>query len=78
MLSRILFQQQIDLPDILTKNLPTTIADLRLEQFDINQQRDELYQPNDYITKLEQQFEVKTGMSWQIAHYYPLRINLRY
>ncbi|HHE6468736.1 TPA: mechanosensitive channel MscK [Providencia rettgeri] len=62
LLSRILFQQQIDLPpDILTKNLPTTIADLRLEQFDINQQRDELYQPNDYITKLEQQFEIKTG-----------------
>ncbi|MCX9097246.1 mechanosensitive channel MscK [Providencia rettgeri] len=62
LLSRILFQQQIDLPpDILTKNLPTTIADLRLEQFDVNQQRDELYQPNDYITKLEQQFEIKTG-----------------
>lgn len=62
LLSRILFQQQIDLPaDILTKNLPTTIADLRLEQFDINQQRDELYQPNDYISKLEQQLEVKTG-----------------
>ncbi|EMT6577172.1 mechanosensitive channel MscK [Providencia rettgeri] len=62
LLSRILFQQQIDLPpDILTKNLPTTIADLRLEQFDVNQQRDELYQPNDYITKLEQQFEIKAG-----------------
>ncbi|MCY0803011.1 mechanosensitive channel MscK [Providencia rettgeri] len=62
LLSRILFQQQIDLPaNILTKNLPTTIADLRLEQFDINQQRDELYQPSDYITKLEQQLEVKTG-----------------
>lgn len=62
LLSRILFQQQIDLPpDILTKNLPVTIADLRLEQFDINQQRDELYQPNDYITKLEQQLEIKTG-----------------
>ncbi|TOL41096.1 hypothetical protein CGH97_26580, partial [Vibrio parahaemolyticus] len=56
------FQQQIDLPaNILTKNLPTTIADLRLEQFDINQQRDELYQPSDYITKLEQQLEIKTG-----------------
>lgn len=68
LLSRILFQQQIDLPsDILTKNLPTTIADLRLEQFEINQQRDELYQPNDYITKLEQQLEVKTGDEQEAA-----------
>lgn len=62
LLSRILFQQQIDLPpDILTKNLPVTIADLRLEQFDINQQRDALYQPNDYISGLESQLAVKTG-----------------
>lgn len=62
LLSRILFQQQIDLPaDILTKNLPVTIADLRLEQFDINQQRDALYQPNEYITSLENQLAVKTG-----------------
>ncbi|HGF6561092.1 TPA: mechanosensitive channel MscK [Providencia alcalifaciens] len=62
LLSRILFQQQIDLPaDILTKNLPVTIADLRLEQFDINQQRDALYQPTDYINTLEHEQAVKVG-----------------
>lgn len=62
LLSRILFQQQIDLPaDILTKNLPTTIADLRLEQFDVNQQRDVLYQVNDYISNLEHQQAVTSG-----------------
>nr|WP_230088620.1 mechanosensitive channel MscK [Providencia sp. wls1943] len=62
LLSRILFQQQIDLPaDILTKNLPVTIADLRLEQFDINQQRDALYQPTDYINNLEHEQAVKVG-----------------
>lgn len=62
LLSRILFQQQIDLPaDILTKNLPITIADLRLEQFDVNQQRDVLYQVNDYITNLERQQAVTSG-----------------
>ncbi len=62
LLSRILFQQQIDLPpDILTKNLPVVIADLRLEQFDINQQRDALYQTNDYIANLEKQQAVKVG-----------------
>ncbi|EFB71792.1 mechanosensitive channel MscK [Providencia rustigianii] len=62
LLSRILFQQQIDLPpDILTKNLPVIIADLRLEQFDINQQRDALYQTNDYINNLEHQQAVKVG-----------------
>ncbi len=54
LLSRILFQEQINLPpDILTKNLPNTIADLRLEQFDVNQQRDALYQTSDYIKSLE-------------------------
>ncbi|CAA2930571.1 mechanosensitive channel MscK [Arsenophonus endosymbiont of Bemisia tabaci] len=53
LLSRILFQKQINLPpNILTKNLPTLIADLRLEQFDINQERDKLYQSSNYINKL--------------------------
>jgi len=62
LLSRILFQQQIDLPDdILTKNLPNTIADLRLEQFDVNQQRDALYQMNNYILNLEKQLAEKSG-----------------
>ena len=62
LLSRILFQQQIDLPDdILTKNLPNTIADLRLEQFDVNQQRDALYQVNNYIANIEKQLAEKSG-----------------
>lgn len=53
LLSRILFQEQVNLPpDILTKNLPNTIADLRLEQFDINKQRDALYLTSDYINEL--------------------------
>ena len=53
LLSRILFQKQISLsPDIMTKNLPTLITDLRLEQFDINQDRDQLYQSANYINKL--------------------------
>ncbi|EKT65005.1 mechanosensitive channel MscK [Providencia burhodogranariea] len=62
LLSRILFQQQINLPpNILTKNLPNSIADLRLEQFDINQQRDSLYQVNDYIADIEKQLAEKSG-----------------
>lgn len=62
LLSRILFQQQIDLPnDILTKNLPVTIADLRLEQFDVAQQRDALYQVNTYISNIEKQLAEKSG-----------------
>lgn len=39
-------------PNVLTKNPPTLIADLRLEQFDINQERDQLYQSSNYINKL--------------------------
>lgn len=69
LLSRILFQQQIDLPpDILTKNLPTTIADLRLEQFDVNQQRDGLYQVNDYINNLEKQIYEKSDGDHDGSH----------
>ncbi|HEI8867433.1 TPA: mechanosensitive channel MscK [Serratia odorifera] len=52
-LSRILYQQQQSLPQgILVADMQTHIADLRLEQFDINQQRDELFKGNDYIDKL--------------------------
>ncbi|MBD2784754.1 mechanosensitive channel MscK [Xenorhabdus sp. DI] len=53
LLSRILFQEQLKVPqDVLTKDLPTKIADLRLEQFEISQERDQLCQGNDYINNL--------------------------
>ena len=53
LLSRILFKEQIDLPqDLLIKDLPDRIADLRLEQFEINQQRDKLYQPDSFADAL--------------------------
>ncbi|OSN03380.1 mechanosensitive channel MscK, partial [Lonsdalea iberica] len=53
LLSRILYQQQQNLPsaDELS-DMSTQIADLRLEQFDINQQRDELFRGDEYIQKL--------------------------
>ncbi|MDX7991184.1 mechanosensitive channel MscK [Xenorhabdus littoralis] len=53
LLSRILFQEQLKVPqNVLTKDLPTKIADLRLEQFEVTQERDQLYQGNDYIDNL--------------------------
>ncbi|WP_338883214.1 mechanosensitive channel MscK [Xenorhabdus sp. TH1] len=53
LLSRILFQEQMKIPqDVLTKDLSTKIADLRLEQFEINQERDRFCQGNDYVNKL--------------------------
>lgn len=53
LLSRILYQQQQNLPsaDELS-DMSAQIADLRLEQFDINQQRDELFRGDEYIQKL--------------------------
>lgn len=43
-LSRILYQQQQSLPQgTLLADIDTRIADLRLEQFDINQQRDDSF-----------------------------------
>ncbi|MDF4696851.1 hypothetical protein P3548_24275, partial [Vibrio parahaemolyticus] len=53
LLSRILFEEQVDLPDgIFINNLPDKIADLRLEQFEINKQRDQIIQPSIYIDQL--------------------------
>lgn len=53
LLSRILYQQQLSLPTSgLITNMGPRIADLRLEQFEINQQRDQLFQGNDYIDTL--------------------------
>lgn len=69
LLSRILFQQQINIPpNVLTKNLPNVIADLRLEQFDVNQQRDSLYQVNDYIANIEKQLIEKSGGEPENSH----------
>ncbi|MDX7987962.1 mechanosensitive channel MscK [Xenorhabdus sp. 12] len=62
LLSRILFQEQLKIPaDVLTKDLPTKIADLRLVQFEITQERDLLYQDNDYVKNLliENQSKIK-------------------
>ncbi|MBI6527690.1 mechanosensitive channel MscK [Proteus vulgaris] len=57
LLSRILFEEQVDLPDgIFINNLPDKIADLRLEQFEINKQRDQIIQPNIYIDQLMQEY----------------------
>ncbi|MGL5759736.1 mechanosensitive channel MscK [Plesiomonas sp.] len=56
LLSRILYQQRQMLPDAdLARNLEERIADLRLEQFEVNRQRDELYQPNQYVDQLVSQ-----------------------
>lgn len=54
LLSKILYQQRQMLPDSndLARGSEEHIADLRLAQFDINQQRDQLYQRDEYISKL--------------------------
>lgn len=53
LLSRILFKEQIYLPpDLLIKDLPDRIADMRLAQFEINQQRDKLYQPDNFVSTM--------------------------
>ncbi len=55
LLSRILYQQQQTLPsaDELA-DMTNRIADLRLEQFEINQQRDALFQSDAFVGKLEE------------------------
>ncbi|MEQ4922784.1 mechanosensitive channel MscK [Proteus hauseri] len=59
LLSRILFEEQVDLPDgIFINNLPDKIADLRLEQFEINKQRDQIFQPNLYIDQLMNEYQL--------------------
>ncbi|PVZ87317.1 mechanosensitive channel MscK [Serratia sp. S1B] len=52
-LSRILYQQQQNLPPkTLVTDLSAHIADLRLEQFEINQQRDALFKGDDFVNQL--------------------------
>lgn len=55
LLSRILYQQQQTLPSAgVSGDMTTRIADLRLEQFDINEQRDALFQSDVWVAKLEE------------------------
>ncbi|HKN04899.1 MAG TPA: mechanosensitive channel MscK [Buttiauxella sp.] len=56
LLSRILYQQQQqNLPAAEdTEDLTNRIADIRLEQFDVNQQRDALFQPDELVAKIEE------------------------
>lgn len=55
LLSRILYQQQQTLPSAdELEDMTNRIADLRLEQFEINQQRDALFQNEAFVTKLEE------------------------
>lgn len=60
LLSKILYQQQQMLPqDSEVEDLDEKIADLRLAQFDVNQQRDQMYQRTDYINKIEENSKTK-------------------
>ncbi|KIS42215.1 mechanosensitive channel MscK [Kosakonia radicincitans] len=55
LLSRILYQQQQTLPSAdELEDMTNRIADLRLEQFEINQQRDALFQSDTFVAKLEE------------------------
>ena len=58
LLSRILYQEQQRIPSAdELEDMTSRIADLRLEQFEINQQRDALFQSDDYVSKLVQGHE---------------------
>lgn len=53
LLSRILYKQQQALPTLkIDSNLPDQIADLRLYQFELNQQREAISNPSVYVEKL--------------------------
>ena len=54
LLSRILYQEQQRIPSAdELEDMTSRIADLRLEQFEINQQRDALFQSTDFVARLE-------------------------
>ncbi|NDJ58625.1 mechanosensitive channel MscK [Enterobacteriaceae bacterium 4M9] len=68
LLSRILYQQQQNLPSADDmQDMTGRIADLRLEQFDLNQQRDALFKGDDFVSQLiqsqskEQQQEIASN-----------------
>ncbi|HUE92004.1 mechanosensitive channel MscK [Pseudomonas sp.] len=53
LLSRILYQQQQALPTLkIDSKLPDQIADLRLYQFELNQQRESISNPSTYVDQL--------------------------
>ncbi|MGE6792462.1 mechanosensitive channel MscK [Pseudomonas guineae] len=53
LLSRILYKQQQALPTLqIDSSLPDQIADLRLYQFELNQQRENINNPNAYVDQL--------------------------
>ncbi len=55
LLSRILYQQQQTLPSAdELQDMTNRIADLRPEQFEVNQQRDALFQSDAFVAKLEE------------------------
>ncbi|MEX7649121.1 mechanosensitive channel MscK, partial [Klebsiella pneumoniae] len=55
LLSRILYQQQQTLPSAdELQDMTNRIADLRLEHFEVNQQRDALFQSDAFVAKLEE------------------------
>ena len=69
LLSRILYQERQMLPDPkITMNLDEQIADLRLAQFDINQQRDQLFQREQYLSKLIADSSATDKASQQSLH----------
>lgn len=58
LLSRILYQQQQTLPSAdELEDMTNRIADLRLEQFDVNQQRDALFRAIPLLPKLKRAFQ---------------------
>ncbi|HED1618809.1 TPA: mechanosensitive channel MscK [Enterobacter asburiae] len=54
LLSRILYQQQTLPSADELEDMTNRIADLRLEQFDVNQQRDALFQSDAFVAKIEE------------------------
>ncbi|WP_295471604.1 mechanosensitive channel MscK [uncultured Pseudomonas sp.] len=53
LLSKILYKQKQSLPHLqVDKNLADEIADIRLYQFEVNQQREQMSTPLDYVEKL--------------------------
>ncbi|UVJ44420.1 mechanosensitive channel MscK [Pseudomonas sp. LS1212] len=53
LLSKILYKQKQSLPHLrLDKDLADQIADIRLYQFEVNQQREQISNPSEYVDKL--------------------------
>ncbi|VCV82155.1 Mechanosensitive channel MscK [Escherichia coli] len=69
LLSRILYQQQQTLPSAdELENMTNRIADLRLEQFEVNQQRDALFQSDAFVNKLEEGHTTKSTAKFTMRY----------